>query len=188
MASKLRKFLDIAGLYKLITLVKQTAQAHWIGTQAEYDAQKSNIPAGAIVALTDEEDTTYDHGKFSTVETVTGMRWVDGKPIYRKVITGNLGSVTSSAYTSVWVKLGVEVNEIIDIRGCVEWKNSGTHTVTGWVPFSFPFTEANNNISTWYILDDGNSAHSNTVALRAISSLYNNRNFKIIVEYTKPND
>ena len=106
MASKIRKFLDIQGLLKLIRLVKNNEQPHWIGTQAEYDSQKANIPNGAIVALTDEEDTTYDHGKYSTVETVTGQRWIDGKPIYRKVIPWKLAAA-DNVYTDTGIRRGV---------------------------------------------------------------------------------
>jgi len=84
---------------------------HWIGTQAEYEAQKENIPDGAIIALTDEIDTTYDYGRYSTDEVVTGQRWVDNKPIYRKVFTG-----LSLTLTTSWTQVpSIDTSEIDNI-------------------------------------------------------------------------
>ena len=60
---------------------------HWSGTRAEYEAQKDSIPEGAYVALTDDIDSTYESGDYSLNEVNTGKRWIDGKPIYRKVFT-----------------------------------------------------------------------------------------------------
>jgi hypothetical protein len=62
---------------------------HWSGTRAEYEAIKDNIPEGAYVALTDDIDSTYESGDYSTNEVNTGKRWIDGKPIYRKVLVFN---------------------------------------------------------------------------------------------------
>ena len=104
------KYLDKNGLSKLISLIKRGLQEHWIGTMAEYEAQKANIPAGTIVALTDDEDTEYDHGKYSTVETVTGQRWINGKPIYRKVIPW-----TSIGVGIKMVDSGIPVGVISDV-------------------------------------------------------------------------
>lgn len=61
---------------------------HWSGTMAQYEADKDNIPEGAYVALTDDIDQNYESGDYSLNEVNTGKRWIDGKPIYRKVFTG----------------------------------------------------------------------------------------------------
>ena len=143
MASKLRKFLDIAGLYKLIQLIKTVSQEHWIGTQAEYEAQKANIPAGTIVALTDEEDTTYDHGKYSTNETVTGQRWINGKPIYRKVFPMDV-SVSNGA-TANWQTVasvaGMNIEKLV--RG---W---GTSPQYGSCIYNDLIQVNGNNLQVW---------------------------------------
>lgn len=69
---------------------------HWSGTMAQYEADKDNIPEGAYVALTDDIDQNYESGDYSTNEVNTGKRWVDGKPIYRKVFTGLSYTVTNT--------------------------------------------------------------------------------------------
>ena len=51
-----------------------------IGTIVDYDGE--TVPAGY-----EEVEETED---YSTSETNTGKKWIDGKPIYRKVITGNV--------------------------------------------------------------------------------------------------
>ena len=163
MASKLRKFLDIAGLYKLIQLIKTVSQEHWIGTQAEYNAQAANIPAGTIVALTDEEDTTYDHGKYSTNETVTGQRWINGKPIYRKVFPMDV-SVSNGAIAS-WQTVasvaGMNIEKLV--RG---W---GTSPQYGSCIYNDLIQVNSNNLQVW---PEG----------------YGIRLDNIIIEYTKTTD
>lgn len=131
MASKIRKFLDIQGLLKLIRLVKNNEQPHWIGTQAEYDSQKANIPNGAIVALTDEEDTTYDHGKYATVETVTGKRWIDGKPIYRKVIQTTLPAQSVSIEPSTGIAAGV-IDSLVSLSTTIERTDQSASNRVWW--------------------------------------------------------
>ena len=182
MASKIRKFLDIQGLLKLIRLVKNNEQPHWIGTQAEYDSQKANIPNGAIVALTDEEDTTYDHGKYALVETVTGKRWIDGKPIYRKTFEIPLGTVTSSAWVTKWTQTGVvNIGMITSFEGSIGFSQ-------GRIPINFAYNpDYNNNVMVWYI-DTRDTTHPNTVAIRAGGNIYNNQTAYITIEYTKTTD
>lgn len=61
----------------------------WVGTQAEWDnltaAEKAEFE---IVCFTDDNGA---NGKdiYSTIETKTNKVWIDGKPIYRKVLVFN---------------------------------------------------------------------------------------------------
>lgn len=171
MASKIRKFLDIQGLLKLIRLVKNNEQPHWIGTQAEYDSQKANIPNGAIVALTDEEDTTYDHGKYSTVETVTGQRWIDGKPIYRKTITGtNIAANSAVDLSNVFGK--DYIDKLIDLSGYA-WNDSWFHTFNSGYAQAYYNPHGGNNTDRLYINNPTGAAVSE---------------WKLVMEYTKTSD
>lgn len=184
MASKIRKFLDIQGLLKLIRLVKNNEQPHWIGTQAEYDSQKANIPNGAIVALTDEEDTTYDHGKFSTNETVTGQRWIDGKPIYRKVFV-----ITNSATTahSESIPLGfTDIDTVVLLTGNMISKGSN-QGITRSLPFCYYGT------LDWTVgltvIDNTASSEKNTVYIQVgASAAATADKYIVTLEYTKTTD
>lgn len=57
---------------------------HWSGTHAQYDADPTAVPVGAYITFIDDPDTNYESGVYSTNETRTGKRWINGKPIYRK--------------------------------------------------------------------------------------------------------
>lgn len=65
--------------------------------------------------------------KYSTSETFTGNYWIDGKPIYRKVIndtTPATGNATFGANNNnKSVQIGETCDCIIDIRGFVEYVN-----------------------------------------------------------------
>ena len=56
----------------------------WIGSKQAHDnaKQAGTLPNNCLIAITDDsEDNNY-----STDEKLTGKYWIDGKPIYRKVI------------------------------------------------------------------------------------------------------
>lgn len=57
-----------------------------VGAEIEFDGQSTDIPTGW------EEITNPD--SYSTTEIKTNKTWIDGKPIYRKVI--NIGSITNT--------------------------------------------------------------------------------------------
>ena len=56
--------------------------------------------------------------KYSTSEVKTGYKWIDGKPIYRKIFTGNMTNTTNS-----WVNLQqcnlTNADSILDIKGTI---------------------------------------------------------------------
>lgn len=77
--------------------------SEFIGTQAEWDAlpqsQKDKYD-GKIVNITDD-DSGANLDYYSTTETKTNKVWIDGKPIYRKVVTGLSVSIPSDTWVSV---------------------------------------------------------------------------------------
>ena len=182
MASKLRKFLDIAGLYKLIQLIKTVSQEHWIGTQAEYEAQKTNIPAGTIVALTDDEDTTYEHGKYATVETVTGKRWIDGKPIYRKVFVDTIPATSGNKNISTGFPVGM-VDDLVDQKVTITRTDQTAANKYWWTDaYSAGSSSALQTVNV-YLQGGGTSLYvGNLGSWPATSRII------IILEYTKVGD
>ena len=72
-------------------------QRTWVGTKAAYEAAKiaGTLPTNCLVAITDDsEDNNY-----STDEVLTGKFWIDGKPIYRKVIDCGTPTPTNKEIT-----------------------------------------------------------------------------------------
>lgn len=75
-----------------------TGSRTWVGTREAYDQAKQagTLPNNCLIAITDDEK---DHNHYSTEETATGMYWIDGKPIYRKVI--DFGALPNNAHKDV---------------------------------------------------------------------------------------
>ena len=69
---------------------KDAITPHFTGTRNEVNAQiaQNKLPDGAYVAVTDDIDQDYDTD-YSTNEIKLANRWIDGKPIYRKVMKLN---------------------------------------------------------------------------------------------------
>ena len=85
-----KKYLDFSGLTELVNKLKAFFQKkEFSGTHDEWNqltpAEKANYE---IVNFTDDLECAYQD-VYSTEEVKTNKVWVDGKPIYRKVI--NLG-------------------------------------------------------------------------------------------------
>lgn len=100
-----------------INEVKQNLEdfnVSWNGTKAEFEAlDKSTLKDGQTVNLTDDyEPNNYASKKYvdekaldvySTEETVCG-KWIDGKPIYRRVFIGSW-----SATVNTWTTTNISV-------------------------------------------------------------------------------
>lgn len=70
---------------ELITL--SSGVRMWIGTRTAHDlaVQQGTIGNNILVCITDDAPGE-EAWQYSTEETRTGKTWIDGKPIYRKVI------------------------------------------------------------------------------------------------------
>ena len=148
----------------------------YTGTKAAIESAiaEGKIPEDAVVNITDDEETSSFQTQineinssltklktYSTTEIDTGEKWIDGKSIYRKVITG--GSISESNYIAL--DIGVNIDTLISASGCCtdytgvkrNMNDSCGVSLTNW---------GNNkiNVSTYSV---------------AISS------FTIIIEYTK---
>ncbi len=104
---------------------------------------------------------------YSNNEIKTNKIWIDGKPIYRKVITGVF---TYSENTDITIETLSEVNEIIEIGGYsmangFYWKINSVYKNTYWLSSFFLTT-------------------SKTLKING-SSQFTNAPYKVIIEYTK---
>ena len=134
----------------------------------------TKINANAI-AFKDSNNDTYnldDYLKsgnvYSTSEKKIGT-WIDGKPIYRKVITGTTPSNNSQITT---INNG---QEIINLYGFIN----------SWSSNRIPINSYNNANDYCRVFGDTTSPIKITITC---SSSYYNMPYKIIVEYTKTTD
>lgn len=68
-----------------------------------------NIPSSEIAQV----EQYFDEGQqraqsYSTTETLTGGKWIDGKPIYRKVVTGLSFSLSNNNFTTINLQNEIE--------------------------------------------------------------------------------
>lgn len=79
------------------------------GTRAEFEAKKDLLPAGTVFTTTDEFEETGEKMFYSTEETFTNKIWIDGKPIYRKML---INTETIEADVFLWGGLQNEIQNM----------------------------------------------------------------------------
>lgn len=88
------------------------------GTRAEFEAKKDDLPVGTVFTTTDE----FEQGEkdiYSTEEVKTNKVWIDGKPIYRKVIKGvgtSLGLSWNGSVSSGTVPISADIDTVCDFK------------------------------------------------------------------------
>ena len=106
---------------------------------------------------------------YFTTETDTGMKWIDGKTIYRKVI--NIGNLASSSTTTNY-DIGFAISGVTFTNIIVIAQSSGAS-------FTIPWTNASNSSQNIEYYMTGNDiaiiTHSDRSAYKAFA----------ILEYTK---
>jgi hypothetical protein len=136
------------------------------------DAGKTGgVEVGTIVHIEDDAPVPEGYVEvksgYSTNEVKTGEYWIDGKPIYRKVIH----FVTSSEL--IGIPIGISnLERIVDFRGCADWFPINFTTFDNGTPYF---------VATQYRIEQGQIIH-------ICSSDYANRQAYAIIEYTKTTD
>ena len=104
-----------------LTTVATSGQRTWVGTEAQYKAAQTagTLPNNAIICVTDDE---VDTSHYSTDETFTGMYWIDGKKVYRKVFQTTSPSVTDTN-TEIIPDIGVDINQVTGLSGFYKVSN-----------------------------------------------------------------
>lgn len=87
------------GIWKDLTV--KVSDTLPIGTELDFDGEVSDIPDGW--------QQTTDVNTYSTNEIKTGKTWVDGKPIYRKTLTGNTGSARVNAQYTILTDDNIDI-------------------------------------------------------------------------------
>ena len=120
----------------------------------DYDAKIQELE-GKIAA-----DDTY-----STTEVKTNKKWIDGKPIYRKVVTGLNITVTGSAWYTLYTDANIE--ELVN--GCV-------------------FLLAHNGTFTTLYRESISLDKSNHTIQSHFDTYFQSKIFQVEIEYTKTTD
>lgn len=137
-----------------------------VGTEVDFDGQTSNIPVGW------EEVTNPD--SYSTNEVKTNKTWIDGKPLYRKVITISNTAISSS--------VTIDTN-ITNMENCARFdtifKNNTEYQ------FNKMMGSQSTNLLFAYL-----SSNGATIAFKGNDSwaANTNRTWIFIIEYTKTTD
>ena len=117
-----------------------------------------------------KKENMFDKDIYSTSETKTNKVWIDGKPIYRKVI-----SATSPSSVNIWVGVGSisNLSVLISISGTLAGTSDGRI-----LPINYP--EPSYEIVTTVI--------RGSVQMRTSTSVFTSKPCHIILEYTKTTD
>jgi hypothetical protein len=122
----------------------------------------------------------YGHKQYTTSEQFTGKMWIDGKPIYRRVFTGNIVAVANSVNAVIAYTSGI--SKLISISGW--WQIGGT------IASKFNVGSLNNNTienKAAYMIGYVNS--NSGLGLESVSPLARtgttNNAFEVCVEYTR---
>lgn len=81
---------------------------------------------------------------YSTSEVDTGIRWTDGKTIYRRVV--NIGALPDSSTKTI--TLGLTIDTLIRLQGSVKAGNSG------FLPLPYTTFDGSTSYATWVSIDN----------------------------------
>lgn len=118
--------------------------------------------------------------KYSTEEQVIG-EWIDGKPVYQKVVTGTTASTTG---TSIFVPMNESVKKYIDTKLLINV--SGYDRVANGFNNHAPSGEFVAVYGLTNAISDANP--KNTIAVVVTRDGWTNTPFQVIVQYTKTTD
>ena len=152
----------------------------WTGTQAEYDAAKSDIADGTIVNITDDDGNMVGARTteiYSTDELEIG-RWIDGKPLYRKVINCKTPSVENTMQIIVEKSKLPNIKVLTNLYGFI--KKSFSSTSTNYMPINY-YQLGDTYFSLLY--------YNSELGIRQnTDKQYVNLDETLIIEYTKTTD
>lgn len=130
-----------------------------VGSVLDFTGSSADVPAGW--------EEVYD---YSTTEIDTGKKWIDGKPIYRKVFNTTSPSTTGSETTIATIG---SFDTLVNMNANIDLGQYGI------VPL--PQAAASNNINTLAI--DGKT--NGNIKMKIDNVAYSSKSVIVIVEYTK---
>lgn len=138
-------------------------------------ANGTGLNDGAVTA--DKLDPTIlAFGNYSTTEVDTGFKWIDGKSIYKRTLTGNITSA-ASAYNQTTLLAPGTIDKLIDSLGYIMSGSGQPISLMSW---------AGDNMSTWYLTSGVFVNSSGEVKLMSMSnSARTSQPYAITLLYTK---
>ena len=116
--------------------------------------------------------------EYSTTEQVIGQ-WIDGRPLYEKVITGSFGTITSGTYVYCEIPLGFSLGIIMfEYTYCVNSLNT---------LMSFPNINGNTSENRVAVLPTP-AIGATSVKFYCSDASYSNGTLYSIIRYTKSTD
>lgn len=152
----------------------------WVGKSTDYEAIADTIPIGTRLFFTDDDQAVGDTGGsiiininggtevYSTEETIIG-KWIDGKPIYRRVLPISNLDISNST----WTQTNISINDN-HIESVIN--GYGGYIVDGVFRTVYPLLTSSNTDSFVY------------VAFQTPRNAANDTCNLIILEYTKTTD
>lgn len=150
-------------------------------TLAEYETIKNDIPIGSLFNISDDKTQITNAGtnKYSTDEIICG-EWIDGKPLYRKVISIPLGASGTRATAYV----AGHSSSTLRIQSCITTISDDNHT-DGYY-FSNSYWTLNN--SSYQDGNGGTKITANGQIVITCSDDWRGYTANCIVQYTKTTD
>lgn len=142
-------------------------------TQAEYDALTDDEKnAEKLYLITDAAASGSDSEEvYSTEETRIGT-WIDGKPLYRRMVVGRLTAINTSTVAGD----AIPDVDVVTYLGAITLLTNG-----GWCPFPYP-----PSTSVWAVCQFHTS--DNKVHLMTNNSVFTGHDVYIEMRYTKTTD
>lgn len=123
---------------------------------------------------------TIELPSYSTTETLTEKRWIDGKPIYRKVFTHTIGATAPTNDIVIYTGLtGIDLSWVDDYKFVQTSPESNVATSSG------TFFVADTSEQRVYSTKDGSQI---SIMIPDNNALWVNSVYYIILEYTKTAD
>lgn len=124
---------------------------------------------------------------YSTQEQVVGT-WIDGKPLYERIITGNLNGASSGTFYINYADISAEAEEVIFYDGYIRYNYNLAGTDLVWLNINTSTADNNFKITTQ------NQLMAGGVSTNRLAIFLSNANwakmdlYRIKVQYTKTTD
>ena len=172
-------------------------------TQAEYDALTDEEKQADVVYAITDDGGSGDSGNsseeiYSTEETRIGT-WIDGKPLYRKVVSftePDIVSVPSSGpYTRTVFSYSEQIR-IVRFSGTYKQKDKPRVYSLPWYSMSYTGAVADPpNRYVWFYSNENSSTGNTNLYVQGMANsvtntelLFAGATFELILEYTKTTD
>lgn len=138
--------------------------------------------------IADTDDLVNGSKKYSTEETKTGMYWIDGKPIYRKVLSAEVLASDNVPNVRLTINFNIgttDIYQIVNLKGSIRVKGTNIYVECGGSYYVGDSPQLSTNLSS-------NNAEALCVLKNGTEGLawMINKDLELttIVEYTKTTD